>query len=110
MIELGGKEREFRYGLGAIRRLEKHFGAEEGRGRVPATELFNRMQTGEIGLIVDLTWAGLLHADPDLEIGTVEKWLDDSVEVEAVAEEVARGLTAAFGNGKKKSKTKTKVS
>lgn len=108
MIELGGKERELRYGLGAIRRLEKHFGAEEGRRRVPVTELFERMTKGEIGLIVDLTWAGLLHADPDLDIETVEGWLDDTVEAESLVNEITAHIETAFG--KKKGKSKPKVS
>lgn len=89
MMKLGGKEREFRFDWGAIRRLERATG-------VGYIKVFENLEAGQIGLVVDLAWAGLLHEEPDLELATVEDWLNDCDDIEALANEIRDTAAASF--------------
>lgn len=89
---IGGKDRTLRYDWHAIRQFERETG-------IGFAEAFEKVERGHIGLLVDLVWAGLLHGqngDGALTVDTVEGWLNDVDDVEALAEEIAEQAPAAF--------------
>lgn len=91
-MQIGGKDRSLRYDWNAIRQFER----ETGTG---FAEAFYKLERGHVGILVDLVWAGLLHSqngDDPLTVQTVEGWLDDVHDVEALAEEIAEQAPAAF--------------
>lgn len=83
------KMRTLRYTNRALVMLEDESG-------MTATELTARVSAGSMKSVNQLIWAGLLHADPDLELVDVYDMVDIG-RIEEIAEAVGEAVEAAFG-------------
>ncbi len=91
-MKIGGKDREIKYGVNAIRAFLNT------TGKTPQ-DIINGVvgEVGNIELGVTLIWAGLLHEDKSLTIDQVGDWLDeeDGLYFKA-AQEAAKFFMLAF--------------
>lgn len=90
-VTLGGIQRWLRYDLNALSVIEERLGINLAQLHdVPVSMRFTRT----------VLWAGLLHAEPQLQEAIVGSWVDGSNFAE-VSEQILRAFTLAFGeNGK----------
>ena len=84
VIEIGGAQRELKYGVLAIRAIER----ESGKS---VFELLSAPMSIDLGVAV--VWGGLLHSLPKLTPEMVARWLDDADYTAVVGE--AMGAFAA---------------
>jgi hypothetical protein len=89
-VKLGGKSRLLRYTNRAFVRLEEEMGLSLG-------QVGERVSGGSIKATAAMVWAGLLHADPALELDDVVDMLPLG-DLSPVAEAVGKALSAAFGD------------
>lgn len=84
-VVLGGKKRELKYSVNAVRELIK------ATGKTPAELLGGGLDPTDLETGVKLIWGGLLHENPKLKPETVGDWLDaaEGVYAEALTEAAA---------------------
>lgn len=85
VIEIGGAQRELKYGVLAIRAIER----ESGKS---VFELLSASMSIDLGVTV--VWGGLLHSLPKLTPDMVSRWLDDC-EFKAVVAEAMSAFSAS---------------
>lgn len=84
------KSRTLRYTNRSLVMLEDESG-------MSATELMERVSAGSMKAVNQLIWAGLLHADPGLELYDVYDMVDVS-RLGEIAEAVGEAVESAFGS------------
>lgn len=75
-IELGGKERTLRYDLNAIAILGDRLDIRLRPGRIEEDLAALGDHAFPLSAPRTILWAGLLHADPELEESKVGSWVD----------------------------------
>ena len=87
-MKIGGKNREFRYGVNGIRALLR------ATGKTPGEIFGGGFDPRDVEFGCTLVWAGLLWQDRNLTIDQVGDWLDEEehLYVDAVKEGLARFL------------------
>lgn len=86
-MRIGGKEREIKFGVNALRTLLVT------RNQSPDEIIANGADIRDIELGVTLVWAGLLHEDRTLTLDQVGDWLDEE---EGLYFQAAQAAAVAF--------------
>jgi hypothetical protein len=73
VVEIGGQQRELKYGVFAIREIERETGMD-------VYQILAKASSGPlpVGLGLAIIWGGLLHALPGLKVAAVANWLDEA--------------------------------
>lgn len=94
-LKIGGKRRQLRFDGRALYRASTEFGLSD------VQHVMTRAATLDYAVLAQMTWCGLLHAEPDLDFDEVLDWIGPAksqAKLSDLLEPVLNALTAAIGD------------